>query len=228
MLPDRLVWQCWRRHRVRRQVVGFRTDTSTYAAADVTFAEHVSFSDGALAIASRIGRFCRVHGRISHAELGGFCSIAREAIVGGLGRHPLDQWSSHAIFYSGPAPLGGQLPLRAEHGYAGEVLPTRLGHDVWVAQRAIILNGVTVGDGAVVAAGAIVTRDVPAYAVVAGIPARVVRYRFDEALRQALQVTRWWEWPIPKLRLIAAAFDAATPLTVARVEELATRASGIG
>lgn len=75
-----------------------------------------------------------------------------------------------------------------------------IGNDVWVGYGAIILSGVTVGNGAVVGAGAVVTRDVPAYAVVVGNPARIVKYRFDPSLIEYLLRIRWWDWPINRIR----------------------------
>lgn len=71
--------------------------------------------------------------------------------------------------------------------------PIQLGHDVWIGARAIILSGVTIGTGAVVAAGAVVTKDVPPYAIVGGNPARLIRKRFDDGRIEKLLWTRWWE-----------------------------------
>jgi hypothetical protein len=70
-----------------------------------------------------------------------------------------------------------------------------VGHDVWIGHGAIILSGVTIGDGAVVAAGAVVTKNIPPYAIAAGVPARIIKYRFsDSAIRELLDI-RWWDWP---------------------------------
>ncbi len=76
----------------------------------------------------------------------------------------------------------------------------RIGHDVWVATDAMILSGVTIGSGAVVAARSVVTRDVPPYAVIAGAPARVVRYRFSADDIAFLLELAWWDWSIDKIR----------------------------
>ena len=75
-----------------------------------------------------------------------------------------------------------------------------IGHDVWVGYGAIILSGVTIGHGAVVGAGAVVTHDVPAYAVVVGNPARIVKYRFDPFLIEYLLHMRWWDWPMNRIQ----------------------------
>jgi hypothetical protein len=77
--------------------------------------------------------------------------------------------------------------------------PIVIGSDVWVAFEAIIMSGVTVGDGAIVAARAVVTRDVEPYEIVGGVPARHVGWRFDAATRQALLRIRWWDWPVEKV-----------------------------
>lgn len=76
---------------------------------------------------------------------------------------------------------------------------TRIGNDVWIGREAVILPGVTVGDGAIVGARALVSRDVPPYAVVAGNPARVVKLRFDPATIARLLAVRWWDWPAEKI-----------------------------
>ncbi|WP_308462078.1 CatB-related O-acetyltransferase [Mesorhizobium sp. INR15] len=72
--------------------------------------------------------------------------------------------------------------------------PIRIGNDVWIGRRAIILSGVTIGDGAVIGAGAVVSKDVPPYAVVVGNPAALVRYRFNSGQIASLLEIRWWDW----------------------------------
>ena len=76
----------------------------------------------------------------------------------------------------------------------------RIGHDVWIGANALILPEVTIGDGAVIAAGAVVTRDVPPYAIVGGVPARVIRYRFSPEMIDAFLEIKWWDWPLEKIK----------------------------
>jgi O-methyltransferase len=119
-------------------------------------------------------------------EIGSFCSFAKEVLVFGGGEH-----------FSGVTTYPLQAKLidpGARNVEATSKGPTRIGSDCWVGRRAMILSGVTVGDGAVIGAGAVVAGDVPPYAVVAGNPARVLRMRFDEETVERLLAVRWWEW----------------------------------
>ena len=75
-----------------------------------------------------------------------------------------------------------------------------IGNDVWIGYEAVVMAGVHIGDGAVVAARAVVTRDVPPYAIVGGVPARIIRMRFDERTIARLLETAWWDWPADRIR----------------------------
>ena len=77
---------------------------------------------------------------------------------------------------------------------------TFIGHDVWIGTNAIILPWVNVGNGAVIGAGSVVTKDVPPYAIVGGVPAKVIKYRFDPAIIDMLLTSEWWHWDIQKIR----------------------------
>lgn len=92
--------------------------------------------------------------------------------------------------------------------------PIHVGNDVWIGTRAIVLSGVTVGDGAVIGAGAVVTRDVPPYSVVAGSPASVVKSRFPKPLSDRLLELKWWDWPEEKIKLNRFLFDDELSLEI--------------
>lgn len=83
-----------------------------------------------------------------------------------------------------------------------------VGNDVWIGYEAVILSGVTIGDGAIVAARAVVTKDVPPYTIVGGVPAKIIRPRFPEDVIKRLQSLRWWDWPEEKLQLHLAAIQS--------------------
>ena len=80
---------------------------------------------------------------------------------------------------------------------------TTIGHDVWCGLRVTIKAGVNVGTGAIIGAGSVVTHDVPPYAIVAGVPAKVIKYRFEEDLIRNLLESKWWELPDEKLKIVA-------------------------
>lgn len=138
---------------------------------------------------STIGRhsFCGYDCDVAYADIGNFVSIANSVVIGG-GRHPMEWVGMSPVFYEGRDSVKAKFSQHARPP-AQRVL---IGHDVWIGRSAIVLPGVTVGDGAVVGAGAVVTKDVPPYAIVAGNPAQLIRYRFDEPTVQRLQATAWW------------------------------------
>lgn len=152
---------------------------------------------GSSFIGSVMGRhsFCGYDCDIFRASIGGFTSIANGVVVGGA-RHPMEWVGMSPVFYA------GRDSVRAKFSeYKLETLPeTVIGNDVWIGSSAIILAGVKIGDGAVVGAGAVVTKDVPSYAVVAGNPARLIRYRFDSSVVDELEKIRWWDFSDEKLR----------------------------
>lgn len=132
-------------------------------------------------------------------SIGRYCCIGQDVRIGEP-NHPID-WLSTANFqynarefayhpsannYETVSPK-----VRGKH-FAGA--PVTIGNDVWIGARATILREVTVGDGAIIAAGAVVNKDVPPYAIVGGVPARVLRYRFDDETIRALQEVEWWKY----------------------------------
>ncbi|WP_244639201.1 CatB-related O-acetyltransferase [Bosea sp. ANAM02] len=123
--------------------------------------------------------------------IGRYGSIADgvEILLGG--NHRLD-WATTYPFPALPGLWPQAAGMSGHDTTRGDVA---IGHDVWLGSQCMIMSGVTIGHGAVVAARAVVTRDVPPYAIVAGNPARIVRYRFDEARIAALVETAWWNRP---------------------------------
>lgn len=133
-------------------------------------------------------------------EIGAFCSVGPDALFLCEADHPIRTASSF--------PLQSRIfRSKTNQQYLTSKGPIRVGHDVWIGARAIILSGVTIGHGAVVAAGGVVARDVPPYAIVAGNPARHVKWRFDEETVRGLLEIEWWNWPMEKILRERAAFD---------------------
>jgi len=132
----------------------------------------------------------------STLSIGAYCSIAAGVQIFLGGHHRVD-WVSTYPF---PAMLSHAAHINNYSGTHGDV---RIGNDVWLCSNCSILSGVTVGDGAVIAAGAMVVRDVEAYSVVGGNPARVLSWRFPLAIRQELLQIAWWQWPEDELHGLA-------------------------
>ncbi|MND50711.1 Chloramphenicol acetyltransferase [compost metagenome] len=121
-------------------------------------------------------------------KIGAYSSIASGVLIV-LGGHHRTDW---VTTYPFPAKLSEAAHISDYGGSRGDVI---IGNDVWLCSQCTILSGVTVGTGAVVAASTVVTRDVAPYSIVAGNPARVVGWRFDERVRAELLASQWWEWP---------------------------------
>ena len=134
---------------------------------------------------------------IMHTQIGRFCSIAAHTRLN-PGNHPLDRvMLSHVGYRSARYDMG---PDDAALFAWRQQSPVTLGHDVWIGHGAIILPGVTLGNGAVAGAGAIVTKDVPAFTIVAGNPAQMLRVRFAVPIVQALERIAWWDWPHERIQ----------------------------
>lgn len=139
--------------------------------------------------ASSIGKYSRINPncKLSNTKVGNFTAIGRGTAIG-LGRHPLNYVSTQNIFYK-----KNNMNNRWVKPIDLPTLKITIGNDVWVGIEALILDGVTVGDGAVVGARSVVTKDVPPYAIVVGVPAKIIKYRFDEEIREKLLSIKWWD-----------------------------------
>ena len=134
---------------------------------------------------------------VIYTSIGRFCSIARGVRIN-PGNHPMQRVTQHHLTYR-----------RSRYGLGAddEAFFTwrrdagcRIGHDVWIGHNAAIMPGVNVGIGAVIGTGAIVTRDVAPYAIAVGVPARVIRHRFDPPTVEGLLASRWWDWDEDRIR----------------------------
>lgn len=145
---------------------------------------------------------------IINATVGKFCSIAAHTRIN-PGNHPLHKAALHHFTYRS-----------CQYGFSDEDdeaffqwrkdQPVHIGHDVWIGHGAVITAGVSIGNGAAIGANAVVTKDVQPYQVVAGVPAKPIRYRFDEPTRTALDELGWWHWSGEQLTKALADFRELT------------------
>jgi acetyltransferase-like isoleucine patch superfamily enzyme len=131
---------------------------------------------------------------VESAKIGKFCSIARQNVIG-VGNHDHTIVTTHPFLIS--PEFGG---IVSERRYEKQRAAPVIGHDVWIGMNCVVMRGVKIGDGAVIAANSVVTRDVPPYAIVGGAPARLIRYRFDPELIAGLLSVKWWDWSESDLR----------------------------
>lgn len=177
--------------------------------AETELEAYCHLSDGRV-LPRRMGIFSYSMSRLVPAvEIGRYCSIASGVAWMG-GPHPIDWASTSAFSYDTPnANMRAFQTFAARHpDFAAQPRKVftwpdqtvKIGNDVWIGDQAMIAPGVTIGDGAVVGARALVTKDVPPYAVVVGSPARVLRMRFPEALAERLRRLAWWDYSPAQLQ----------------------------
>jgi len=143
---------------------------------------------------SSIGRYSFLNvGTVVYSQttIGSFCSTGRWVEVGAA-KHPLDALSSH-LFTFGLSPFKEISPENRLGKNHTIHRPTVIGHDVWIGAKALVSSGVTIGNGAIVAANAVVAKDVPPYAVVGGVPAKLIKMRFPDEIINKLEALKWWE-----------------------------------
>ena len=141
---------------------------------------------------------------LTFCKIGKFCSIGPR-VSNALGNHPTkDYVSIHPIFFSKRQYCGINYFCGKEYEEVSYIDKNKkfineIGNDVWIGQNVLLINGVKIGDGAIIAAGAVVTKDVPPYAIVGGVPAKIIRYRFDEDTISKLLEMQWWNWGLDKI-----------------------------
>lgn len=142
--------------------------------------------------------FCGYDCEIINAEIGSFCSIANNVVIGG-GMHPIKWVSTSPVFYEGRDSVKSKFSQHKRE----PVKKTIIQHDVWIGQGAFIKQGITIGTGAVIGMGSVVTKDVLPYSIVGGVPAKLIRKRFEDDMINALLKTEWWNFSEEKLSIYA-------------------------
>ncbi len=137
------------------------------------------------------------HVEAIYTTIGKFCAVAAGARLNAL-NHPMERVSQHKITYR-PNEYFVYAKVDKEFREKRQNARVNIGHDVWIGHGAIVLPGISIGHGAVVAAGAVVTKNVEPYAVVAGVPAKRIKWRFEKTIRERIIALAWWDWEQTKL-----------------------------
>jgi phosphonate metabolism protein (transferase hexapeptide repeat family) len=137
------------------------------------------------------------HAEAIYASIGRFCSIAANSRVNAL-EHPMERLTTHKVSYR-PNEYFRFLGVDAAFRERRQAKKVVIGHDVWIGHGAVVMPGISIGNGAAIGANAVVTRDVAAYTIVAGVPARPVRRRFSEEVAARIEALAWWDWTPEKL-----------------------------
>ena len=162
---------------------------------------------------SKISRFCKIKNSsigkysyvgpssiINNSSVGNYCSISSNVKIG-LGTHPTNFLSSSPLFYS-------ENNIFRENDYVhlkfdDEIKETRIGNDVWIGSNVLILDGVNIGNGSIIAAGSVVTKDVKDFTIDGGVPAKFIKERFDFKKRKAIENSNWWNFDPEKVVIIS-------------------------
>lgn len=166
-----------------------------------TLGRFTELGEGVVMLNSEMGDYSYAvrYGDIANATIGKFSNIASFVRIGATD-HPMDRASLHHFLYRSNDYWADAEPDHAFFAHR-ESRRATVGHDTWLGHGSMVMPDVTVGHGAVVAAKAVVTKDVAPYAVVAGVPARQIKWRHPPALAERLMALAWWEWDHAQLRV---------------------------
>lgn len=140
-----------------------------------------------------IGKYSYVgrNNNITNTIIGSYCSLGTAVTIGG-GLHPLDRISTSPLFYDAGNDWKTSRFI-ADDNTEIEQVKTFIGNDVWIGDNTYIKAGKHIGDGVIIGSGSVVTHDIPPYAIVAGVPAKIIRFRFSEEVIEKLLNSKWWE-----------------------------------
>jgi chloramphenicol O-acetyltransferase type B len=183
------------RYRFRNAIIdkGCSFNHNTIIHSNVHILENCILNNSEIHSYSYLGKNCL----IQNATIGKFCSIANDVSIG-LGNHPSDYFSTSPLLYRRQNTF--KINLIEKDLQFEEYLPVSIGNDVWIGSRSIILDGIIIGNGCIVAANSVVTKDVEPYSIIGGVPAKLIKYRFSEKKIDELNNFKWWELDLIKIK----------------------------
>ena len=164
-----------------------------------------------------LGRNCVLR----ETEIGNYCSVASDVFFG-PNQHPTDWLSTHSFVFGDNAGFAGVkdfLNIKVNPKLKRSPNKITIGNDVWIGLRAIVMGGVTIGDGAIVAANSVVTKDVPPYAIVGGVPAKIIKMRFSDENINKLKNLKWWVYYLDK-KVIANVDYSDIEICITKIKNL--------
>lgn len=189
----RLVVNCYLKRRYQVKFgKGVRTDFDTKFEGRNLINDYTAISRSYIGL----GSYVAGHTSLTRVKIGRFCSIGQN-VKNSLGIHPTEYISTHPAFFSKKKQAGFSFVKESifeEHKYVDSKKQylAIIGNDVWIGNNVILMDGITIGDGAIIGTGAIVTKDVDPYCIVGGIPAKLIRKRFDDTTIRELIDLSWW------------------------------------
>lgn len=176
-----------------------------------TFSDYSHILKGAKLSNTQIGKYSRVgvNCKLNNVTMGNFSVVAGDSILG-VGQHPTNYLTYHSIFYKKGNWGWHDDWVKYPEGFK-EMAPISIGNNVWVGRNVIVMGGVKIGDNSIVATGAVVTKDVPPFSIVGGVPAKVIKTLFTEEVRERLQQIQWWNLPDEEITKVIDLFHIPNP-----------------
>lgn len=184
-------------HYIKFSLVKIKYSKNNRLSSIVTIGKKVTLNNCTLNYHSRIAEYASIHNstidsytaigrysKIVHTSIGKYCAISWDTTINALS-HPYDHLTINAFPY---VPYVGNFVKERKQSYQKVTIK----NDVWIGANSVIMPGITIGNGAIIGAGAVVTKDVPDYAIVVGVPAKVIKYRFSEEIIKKLLELNWW------------------------------------
>ena len=143
--------------------------------------------------------YCVENTQIAYSTIGKFANIASHVRIY-ASMHPMERASLHHFTYRSASYFDGEEDDQSFFDWRAST-PITIGHDTWIGHGAVIMPGVTIGNGAIIGSNAVVTKDVAAFAIAVGVPAKTIKQRFTDPIAARLDTLAWWDWDHDRLRL---------------------------
>lgn len=188
-----------------------RVDFGTLWDTKSSFTKFTHILRGARLNNAHIGKYSRVgvNCKLTNVTVGNFSCIGADCVVG-VGQHPTNYLTYHSIFYKQGNWGWHDDWIKYPKGFQEQAHIT-IGNNVWIGQKVVIMDGVTIGDNSIVATGAIVTKDVPPYSIVGGVPAKVIKTLFNDEMRKRLDEIQWWNLEDNEISKVIDLFHIPNP-----------------